>query len=108
MRESDAPTLLDEEISATTLAFAALSIASLLSLGIFVFLVYHDIIRKLLGTSVIGFVVFGVLGAAKFRELLALRHLKRKLLAGAVRATPAISGSSETAGFADRPHRPRP
>ncbi len=77
MGDNDARTLLDEKISATSKAVAALWLAAALSLGIFLFLVSHDIVNKLLGTSAIACVVFGVLGAAKFGEWRALRRLKQ-------------------------------
>lgn len=81
MDKSDPQAMLNREISVTTLAVVALAAASLLSLCVFFFLVYNDIVKKLLGTSVIGFVVFGVLGISKLRELITLRRLRAELLA---------------------------
>jgi hypothetical protein len=81
MSRNDPQAMLKREISMTSVAVVALAAASLFSLCLFAFLVSHDIVRKILGTSVIGFFGFGVLGIAKFRYLMTLRRLRAELFA---------------------------
>ena len=81
MNQNDPQAMLNREISITTRAVVVLAAASLFSLCLFVFLVSHDIVRKILGTSVIGFVGFGAFGIVKFRYLMILRRLRAELFA---------------------------
>lgn len=81
MGNCDPQAILNREISATTLAVVVLTTASLLSLCVFFFLAYNDIVRKVLGTSVLGFVVFGAFGVSKLRDLITLRRLGADLFA---------------------------
>ena len=83
MNNSDPQTILNQEISETRLVFTILIAASLFSLCLFCFLIYHDIVKKILGTSAIAFVVFGAFGISKLRDLLFLRRLRNELFAQA-------------------------
>jgi hypothetical protein len=81
MNKADPQAILNREISLTNLAVVASSAASLFSLCLFFFLIDHHIVKKILGTSAIGFVVFGVIGISKFRDLITLRRLRAELFA---------------------------